>query len=161
MVAIILIASVTSYGQSITVQSSAGFTTIMDNKYDRGWNLTSFLGFEINDRIGFEYGYSWSLNNDPTTLNSFLNGSTSSYTVGDFTHLGTIYWKTKRDENTGLNLGVGFSSTNVYKTSKIENYTKPHIKLGVDHKLSKEWGVNINTIVGGVMGITFGVSKVL
>jgi hypothetical protein len=164
MVAIVLIASYVSKAQTIRATSSAGISMLRESTYDVGYSPVTMVGLEFNDKFGLEYGYSWGLNNSPQQLNNYINGTSRSYTAGHFTHITALYWKTEKDEGTGLNLGFGISSTNFYKAEEgvvIDKLVRPYFKVGVDHSFNNNWSGTINAGLGELTMVTVGLTKKL
>lgn len=164
MVAISLIASVIVNAQSIVLTTSAGIATVKNNKMSSIITPVSMVGFEWKDNFGLEYGYSWTLNNSSSQLINYINGISSSYIAGQFTHLFAFYYKTDRKDNTAMNIGFGISSTNIYKAESgvsIEKQILPYFKVGVDQKFSESWSGTLNFGLGDFMMATIGITKKL
>lgn len=160
-IALILLSVVTK-AQDITVQSSVGITTPMSSKSKEGFKMVNFVGVEFKDKIGIEYGYGYSLNNNSKELTNYINGASNSYTAGKINHLVAVYYKTKRIDKGSYNIGVGLSMNNSYVAKNdvtVERELSPYIKFGCDRQLSKGWGVLLNGGFGKTIVFAVGLTK--
>jgi hypothetical protein len=162
MVTIALIAVFTVKAQTIAATTSAGFGILRHDNYRTGYSPVTMVGLEFNDRFGLEYGYSWGLNDDTKQLINYLYGTSKTYVAGHFTNIYGMYFKTERNENTGINLGFGVSSTSLYKAENdvvVDRELSPYFKVGLDHKFHRDWSATLNAGLGQVTMLTFGIVK--
>ena len=150
--------------QDIKFQSHFGFQTLLKSDYNLPIAPVSFFGVEFKDKLGIEYGYSWTLNNSIDDLMNYVYGNSNSYVAGQFTHLVSAYYITNRDEGTAFVIGTGGSFTNVYKAENnvvIERITNPYLKIGLDHQFNKRWNGQLNFAIGGTIAVSLGIKKSL
>lgn len=161
---LLLFSGLSSHSQSLKLHSHVGFGVFTNTEYNSGVSPVTFIGLDLFDKVGIEYGYSWSLNNDPTQFNNYIYGNSSSWTAGQFTHLISTYFITNRDEGTAIVMGAGVALTNIYKATNdfvIERNINPYFKVGLDHNFTKNWGGQLNFQIGGFKSITFGIKRSL
>lgn len=150
-----------SNAQNLKVQSNIGISTAHFKDYSIGWNMVNFIGFEFEDKIGLEYGYSYSLNTNTQELYNYLYGSSQKWSAGHFNHLMALYYKTKREDGNCINIGGGISVLTTYEASDIvlvKNKVSPYLKVGLDNQFHKNWGFQINSAIGKVFAFTCGLT---
>jgi hypothetical protein len=167
MVAISLIASVFSYGQNtdfspIKFTTSFGTFTTMKTDIINKFAPVLSHGVEFNDRIGFEFGYSWRINNSTNDINDYINGVTNTYDAGMVTRIYSVYYKTKRDDryvgNIGLGLAHSFTAKAVNTDPVFQNKILPFFRYGFDSQVSKLIGVTLNMGLGEIVMVTGGIT---
>lgn len=151
-----------SKAQDLKVQTNVGLVSHFNNgKRMSDMKMVSFIGLELFDRVGLEYGYSYSLNTNQQELDNFILGNAQSWSAGQFNHLASIYYKTKRIDGNSANIGIGALISTDYRTDKTITKTSPYLKLGLDHQINQNWAAQVNGGFGNVFMFSIGITKTL
>lgn len=163
LLSFILILSTFVHSQDIKSIVSIGPSTfIYSDNPQMKWTPAVIYGLEFKDRFGLEYGYSFHINKSAKDFDNYVNGITNNYEAGRVTRVFTAYYKTKKDEKVGANIGAGIAHTFIAKAVNtdvsLKNELHPFLRIGLDNQVSKLIGVSINMSLGNFFMVTYGLS---